>query len=287
MPLFLDIHRNVKDATPASIRAAHMADLEAQETHGARYLKYWYDQGRGMVVCLVDAPDKEACEAVHRHAHGMAADEIINVETEMIAAFLGDGGVDDIGAAVGSAGEPMSAFRTIVFTDIVGSTELGEKLGDAELHRLVKVHDRLTEVEIHRHHGRVVKNTGDGILASFSDASLAVTFAQAVQRAFAAHRQAHPEDPLHIRIGMSAGEPISRSNDLFGSVVNLAARICARASADEIMVAPVLRELCRGKGFSFESLGETELKGFAETVALYRVDWDDQATQDARSPRKE
>ncbi|NIP97620.1 MAG: DUF4242 domain-containing protein, partial [Akkermansiaceae bacterium] len=48
--------------------------------HGARYLKYWYDEGRGTVVCLVDAPSREACEAVHRHAHGMVADEIINVE---------------------------------------------------------------------------------------------------------------------------------------------------------------------------------------------------------------
>ena len=275
MPLFLDIHRNVKDATPASIRAGHKADLEAQEAHGARYLKYWYDQNRGTVVCLVDAPSKEACEAVHRHAHGMVADEIINVETEMIAAFLGDGSVDDIGAAIGSAGEPMSAFRTIIFTDIVGSTELGEKLGDAELHRLVKIHDRLTEEEIHRHHGRVVKNTGDGILASFSDASMAVTCVQHVQRAFAAHRDAHAEDPLHIRVGMSAGEPISQSRDLFGSVVNLAARICDRAGADEIVVAGVVRELCRGKGFSFESLGETELKGFEETVALYRLTWDD------------
>ncbi|MDX1674931.1 MAG: DUF4242 domain-containing protein [Longimicrobiales bacterium] len=274
MPLFLDIHRNLKDATPASIRAGHKADLEAQEAHGARYLKYWYDQSRGTVVCLMEAPSKEACEAVHRHAHGMVADEIINVESEMIAAFLGDGTVDDLGAAVGSAGEPMAAFRTVIFTDIVGSTELGEALGDAELHRLVKAHDRLTGEVTHRHHGRVVKYTGDGMLASFSDASMAVTCAQDMQRAFAAHRQAHAGDPLHIRIGMSAGEPISQSRDLFGSVVNLAARICARAGSDEIVVAPVVHELCRGKGFAFEALGETELKGFAETVALYRVTWD-------------
>jgi class 3 adenylate cyclase len=274
VPLFLDIHRNLKDATPASIREAHVADLEAQEAHGAKYLKYWYDESRGTVVCLVEAPDREACEAVHRNAHGMVADEIINVESEMIAAFLGEGSVDDIGAAIGSAGERLSAFRTLMFTDIVGSTALGEDLGDAELHRLVKIHDRLTREQIHRHHGRVVKNTGDGMLATFSDVSAAVTCARDVQCAFAAHREAHPDDPLHIRIGMSAGEPISQSTDLFGSVVNLAARVCDRAGADEIMVAPVVRELCRGKGFPFESLGDAELKGFAEKVTLYRLPWD-------------
>jgi class 3 adenylate cyclase len=274
MPLFLDIHRNLKDATPASIRAGHIADLEAQEAHGAKYLKYWYDESRGTVVCLVEAPSREACEAVHRDAQGMVADEIINVESEMIAAFLGGGSVDDIGAAIGSAGQPLSAFRTLLFTDIVGSTAMGEELGDAELHRLLKVHDRLAREQIHGSHGRVVKSTGDGVLASFPDASAAVTCAQHVQRAFAAHRQAHAEDPLHIRVGMSAGEPISQSKELFGSVVNLAARICDRAGADEILVAPVVRELCRGKAFRFESLGDAELKGFAEKVALYRLDWD-------------
>lgn len=273
MPLFLDIHRNLKDATPASIRAGHIADLEAQEAHGARYLKYWFDESRGTVVCLVEAPNREACEAVHRNAHGMVPDEIINVESEMIAAFLGGGSVDDLGAAIGSAGEPLSAFRTLMFTDIVGSTALGEELGDAELHRLVKIHDRLTQEQIHRHHGRVVKNTGDGVLASFSDASAAVTCAQHLQRTFAAHRQTHADKPLHIRIGMSAGEPISQSKDLFGSVVNLAARVCDKASADEIMVAPVVRELCRGKGFTFESRGDVKLKGFAEKVTLYRLAW--------------
>lgn len=273
MPLFLDIHRNLKDATPASIREAHIADIEAQEAYGARYLKYWFDEGRGTVVCLVEAPDRGACEAVHRHAHGMVADEIINVESEMIAAFLGGGSVDDVGAAIGSAGERLSAFRTLLFTDIVGSTALGEELGDAELHRLVKVHDRLAGDQIHRHHGRVVKKTGDGVLASFLDASAAVTCAQNVQKAFAAHRQAHADDPLRIRIGMSAGEPISQSEDLFGSVVNLAARVCARAGAEEILVAPVVRELCRGKGFRFESLGDVELTGFDEKVTVYRLDW--------------
>ena len=274
MPLFLDIHRNLKGATPASIREGHIADLEAQEAYGTTYLKYWFDEKRGTVCCLVEAPDKEACDAVHRKALGLVADEIINVEGEMIAAFLGGGSEDDLGAAIGSAGEQLPAFRTLMFTDIVGSTALGEELGDAEMHRLLKIHDQLAGEQIDRHNGRDVKHTGDGVLASFSDVSAAVTCAQNLQKAFAAHRHAHPGDPLHISIGMSAGEPISRSEDLFGSVVNLAARICAQASSDEIMVAGVVRELCIGKTFPFESCGEAELKGFSEKVALYRVRWE-------------
>jgi len=274
MPLYLDIHRNLKDATPASIREGHIADLEAQEAYGVKYLKYWLDETRGTVCCLVEAPDKEACDSVHRKAHGLVADEIINVESEMIAAFLGGGSEDDLGAALGSAGEKDTAFRTLMFTDVVGSTALGERLGDAEMHRLLQIHDRLAGEQIHQHNGRDIKHTGDGVLASFSDASAAVTCAQNIQKAFAAHRQAHPGDPLHITIGMSAGEPISQSDDIFGSVVNLAARVCAQASSDEIMVAGVVRELCRGRTFRFESCGVAELKGFSEKVALYRVAWE-------------
>jgi class 3 adenylate cyclase len=273
VPLFLDIHRNLKGATPESIREGHIADLEAQEAYGATYLKYWYDEKRGTVSCLVEAPNRAACDAVHRKALGYVADEIINVESDLIAAFLGEGSEDDVGAAIGSAGEPLSAFRTIMFTDIVGSTSLGERLGDTELHRLLTIHDRLTGEQIDRHHGRRVKHTGDGVLASFSDVSAAVTCAQNVQRAFASHREANADDPLHIRIGMSAGEPISQSDDIFGSAVNLAARVCAEAGSDEIVVSGAVRELTLGKTFPFESVGDAELKGFSEKVTLYRVSW--------------
>lgn len=110
-----------------------------------KYLKYWFDEARGTVCCLVEAPDQEACDAVDRKAHGLVADEIISVESDLITAFLGGGSQDELGAALGSAGEQDTAFRTLMFTDIVGSTALGDQLGDAELHRLLQINDRLRE----------------------------------------------------------------------------------------------------------------------------------------------
>jgi class 3 adenylate cyclase len=273
--LFLDIHRNMEDATPESVRKAHLSDLKAQESYGVRYLKYWFDVQRKTVCCLVDAPNKEACAAVHRLAHGGIADEIIGVEHELIAAFLGGDPVDDVGAAVGAAGEPLGAFRTLMFTDIVGSTALAQELGDDEMYRLLRIHDRITREQIERHGGRDVKHTGDGFLACFVSTTAGVACAQSLQRAFAEHREKHPADRLHISIGMSAGEPISggEGNDLYGSVVNLAARVCARAGRDEIQAAQVVKDLCLGKSFRFESAGTAELKGFPEPVPLYRVVW--------------
>ena len=79
MPLYLDIHYKMPDITPESLEEAHRRDLEVQEKYGVRYLKYWYDLATERVFCLVEGPNKEAVEAVHREAHGNLADEIIEV----------------------------------------------------------------------------------------------------------------------------------------------------------------------------------------------------------------
>lgn len=79
MPLFLDIHHRIVGATPELLELAHQRDLEVQRKYGVRYLKYWYDATSERVFCLVEGPNKEAVEAVHREAHGNIADEIIEV----------------------------------------------------------------------------------------------------------------------------------------------------------------------------------------------------------------
>ena len=79
MPLYLDIHKDLKGLTSEAAIQAHQKDLETQEKHGVKYLKYWYNESEGRVFCLVDAPSKEAAEAVHREGHGLVPDEIVEV----------------------------------------------------------------------------------------------------------------------------------------------------------------------------------------------------------------
>lgn len=79
MPLYMDIHRNVDGLTPEAVREAHRKDLEVQGAHGVEYLRYWYNEVEGAVFCLVRAPDKESARAVHRQAHGLVADDIVEV----------------------------------------------------------------------------------------------------------------------------------------------------------------------------------------------------------------
>ena len=80
MPLFMDVHHHVEGLTADAVAGAHQRDLEVQGKHGVNYIKYWFDDDSGKVFCLVNAPSKEAAEAVHREAHGLVADEITSVE---------------------------------------------------------------------------------------------------------------------------------------------------------------------------------------------------------------
>ena len=80
MPLFMDTHSHIEGLTADAVAQAHAADLKTQAKYGVKYLRYWFDEGTGKVFCLVEAPNKEAANAVHREAHGLVADEIIEVQ---------------------------------------------------------------------------------------------------------------------------------------------------------------------------------------------------------------
>jgi len=117
-----------------------------------------------------------------------------------------------------------------------------------------------------------VKHTGDGIMASFGSVARAIDCAIAIQRALLAHAE-HAEQPIHVRIGVSAGEPVAEGNDLFGAAVQLAARACDHAAAGAILTSTAVKELCVGKNFTFETRGPYELKGFEDLIPLHEVMW--------------
>ncbi len=80
MPLYMDVHHKIDGLTADAIKGAHEQDVKTQDAHGVKYLKYWFDESSGKAFCLVDAPNKEAANAVHREAHGLVADELIEVQ---------------------------------------------------------------------------------------------------------------------------------------------------------------------------------------------------------------
>jgi class 3 adenylate cyclase len=182
--------------------------------------------------------------------------------------FLGEGEE----AAAGAEPPEAGAFRTVLFTDVEGSTAFTQRLGDAKARELLREHERIVREALKAHGGSEVKTMGDGFMASFSSATKALECAIAMQRAFAEQNES-AEEPIKVRVGLNAGEPIAEDEDLFGTAVNLAARICAHAESGQILAPIVVRELAAGKQFLLADLGETELRGFEDPVRLYEVSW--------------
>ncbi len=185
-----------------------------------------------------------------------------------VADFMGEGEEAAAGAEVPAAG----GLVTIHYTDVEGSTALTQRLGDAKARELLREHERMVREALNALGGSEVKTMGDGFMASFSSATKALECAIAMQRAFAQHNESAAE-PINVRIGLNAGEPIAEDEDLFGTAVNLAARICAHAEAGQILAPIVVRELAAGKQFMFADLGEAELRGFEDPVRLYELRW--------------
>jgi len=173
------------------------------------------------------------------------------------------------------ASAQAAAMVTILFTDIEGSTSLTQRLGDARAQEVLHSHNTIVRGALKANDGVQIKHTGDGIMASFPSASRALECAVAVQRAFAARNESGDE-PILVRIGLNAGEPVAEDDDLFGAAVQLAARVCAQSHAGQILVSDVVRQLAMGKGFLFADEGAVALRGFEDPVRLYDVRWRDE-----------
>ena len=188
--------------------------------------------------------------------------------------FLGGPTLEEPPAGQRPSDRARGVIRTVLFTDIVGHTEMMQRLGDAKGRDLLREHERIVRDTLLVHGGLEVKTMGDGFMASFASVTSAVECAIALQRAFAENAVSMAE-PLHVRIGLNAGEPIEEDGDLFGSVVILASRIAAWADADQILVPDHVRGLLSGKSISFKARGEFFPKGFDESVQLFEVLWRD------------
>jgi class 3 adenylate cyclase len=163
-------------------------------------------------------------------------------------------------------------IMAVMFTDMVGSTDMTQAKGDQAAQVIVRRHNSIVRAALAEYGGKQIKHTGDGIMAAFPSPASAVEATVAIQRAVSANNTRFPDQALHLRIGINAGEPIEEEEDLFGATVQLAARVCAAAGTDQIYCTNVVKELSGGKG-RFTSRGPTALKGFSEKISIFEVNW--------------
>jgi class 3 adenylate cyclase len=164
-----------------------------------------------------------------------------------------------------AAGEPDRLLASVLFTDIVDSTDTAASLGDRRWRDVLDRHDALTREHVERFRGRVVKMTGDGALATFDGPARAIRCACAL-------RDASRTDGVQLRAGIHTGEVEQRGDDIGGIAVHLAARVQALAGASEVMVSRTVADLVAGSGIAFSDRGEHELKGVPGRWRLLAVD---------------
>ena len=168
----------------------------------------------------------------------------------------------------------LTSTVTVMFTDIIDSTKIADRLGDLRARELLRVHDQMIRRQTTYYGGTEVKSMGDGFMLTFTSAHQGVSCAVAMQQHLAEHNQKSPASPIWVRIGLSVGEPVREEKDLFGHSVDLAARICAEAQGGQVLVSEVIPALVGGTAeFTFTGLGAFELKGLSGTHQLYEVRW--------------
>lgn len=162
---------------------------------------------------------------------------------------------------------------TILFSDIKGSTAYYEEHGDVKGLAMVQHHNDLLFPKIAENGGRVVKTIGDAIMAAFLDPAGAIQAAVSMQRVLEADREKFPDEPIHIKVGLHTGLGLVKDDDVFGDVVNAAARVQHQAEPDQILITDVLLDAAKTLGIECAEMGRAQMKGKDEPIDLYAVAW--------------
>lgn len=175
----------------------------------------------------------------------------------------------------GRPSPPRTLTASVVFVDLVGSTELRARLGEDRADAHARSLETQISVVVGEHNGRVVKGLGDGALAIFESTVDAVGAAVALQQQAELSGRHDSTEAVRLRIGMSAGDVSFDRGDVLGTPVVEASRLCAAAQPSQVLVADLVRSLSRGRGsFVFESVGDLSLRGLPEPVSACQVMWD-------------
>lgn len=253
------------------IRDAHERDLKVQDEYGVKFLTYWFDPDRNTTFCLVEAHDESQLTDAHESAHGDIPGEIIPVDQEGVLSLMGRM-ADPLGEGeIRGETEIEPGFRAIMFTDIVGYTALTAKIGDAESIKFLRTHNDLVRGALRRHAGNEVKHTGDGFMVSFLSSQDAAHAAIDIQSETRKYNETDPEYPVHVRVGIGAGEPIEEGGQFFGSSVNLASRLCDLAGTDGIAVSQSVIDTLSPDSVATELSSHENVKGFDEPIPVYKV----------------
>lgn len=239
MPIFMDIHI-VPGVRAKEVAEAHRMDLLYQDQFECKCMTYWIDEQRENVFCLIEAPDKESVEEMHSKAHGLVPNKVIEVSSALVESFLGriyDPSDAKITDGIKVFSDP--SYRVLLVIRTADAALLRHKYGMEKTNKWLNTYHDVVRKHAASFEGREAEHEGPGFIISFTSASKAVACAQTIQQEIPAADAA----AIDLRLGLSAGEPIEKSNKLFGDTIHLAEYLCAIGKTSQIAIATTVKEL--------------------------------------------
>jgi AraC-like DNA-binding protein len=251
MPIFMDRH-NVPGITAKDVAEVHQADIKHQDEFGCKVLTYWFDENSGIAFCLIDAPEKNAVIDLHKAAHGVVPNQIIEVQGNLVQAFLGR--ITDP-EKPGNSAEPElniineTAIRTIIYVEFKPDSIMKYKTGKEKASGIVNDYYEQIHQTMKQQGCRKIKDTDDGFIASFISESDAVKCAKNILNKFIEHNRKNPSKEIIVSIGISTGAPVTEKDELFGGTIQEAKKLSYIASSDQIVVSSLLTVMNTGGTF--------------------------------------
>jgi len=241
MALFLDLHIIPGVVIDDAIEA-HKLDLAIQDRYECKCLTLWADESRGQAFCLIEAPTEEAVIAMHNHSHGLIPHRIMQVNSNLVAAFLGriqdPDSLDEMSKTDIRAFYSDPAFRVLLVTDSMDFKLLARKFGMKKGHELLALKNDIVRHQLKQFEGQEIEMEGKGFVASF------ITSTQAVQCALAIQKQLHvAAEMMQFRIGLHAGVPVAKSDELFGDTIRYARHLCMFGQAGQVIFSNLVSNL--------------------------------------------
>ena len=227
------------DATAKSLAEAHQLDLKVQNKFGCKAHTYWYDEGKQIAFCLIEAPDKKAVEDMHRNSHGLVGNQIIEVQSDIVEHFLGR--ISDP-ATVNHTEKFINetAFRTILYIDckrILSNSKAGKNSEPG----LSKILNEVIRPALNEFNGIEIKINNEGMLASFTSVTKSLQCALKIQKRITEMNKNSKRSIITASIGLSTGYPVTNGDDFFGETVLLAKRLSEIANGQNIILSSEFR----------------------------------------------
>ena len=241
MPIFMDYHI-LDEVTIENVKQAHLIDKKTQDKYNVKYYQFWFNEKAGTVFCLIEGPDAEACEQVHREAHGEVSCNIIEVEARNVELFMGKTHSVSHGIVYNGDGSIDSGFRYLMVVDIVEKTDVLNH-DDIEKFKIPEAPRKYTLDLMELYEGKEIKNLrDDSLIAVFKDINKALKCAVEIQKGFKT-RIKKGEWNTEFRIGLADGQPVTMKEAIFEDAIDFSKHLSLISSDGQITMSHNIKKL--------------------------------------------